>query len=237
MRAFAPVSAFFAAALMGALTPASAQGAQDMNRTIIVTGTGEASAAPDMAILNLGVGADGATAAEALKNNSAQMEATIKSLRDAGVQKKDIQTSGLNIGPRYDYSRDKSPPRITGYQATNMISVNLRDLDKAGAIIDKAVGVGANRLNSLSFDFADPKPMKDAARKAAVADARARAELYADAAGVKLGRVLQISDEFTTHPGPLPTVRLAMAEAAGAAPVERGQSTLSASVTIIFAIE
>jgi uncharacterized protein YggE len=236
MRALA-TSATIAAVL--AASPAAIAGPEEGHhamRTIIVTGVGEASAAPDMAVLNLGVDADGETAAEALQKNSAQMDATIKSLRDAGVDKKDIQTSGLNVSAKYDYSRDNAPPRLVGYQASNRVSVNLRNLDKAGAVIDKAVSVGANRLDSISFAFNDPKPITNAARKDAVADARSKAELYADAAGVKLGQVIQISDSFTQSPGPIMvTSRMRMAEAA--VPIEAGESTISASVTIIYGIE
>jgi len=219
-----------------AAAPAHAGDAQLANRTIIVTGSGEAAAAPDMAFLNLGVEAEGATAAEALRKNSTQMEATLKALRDAGVDKKDIQTSNLNVGARYDYSRDNAPPRIIGYQATNTVTAKLRNLDKAGAIIDKAISVGANRLDSISFGFTDPKPLMNEARKAAVADARARAALYATAADVKLGPVMQISDAFAPIPGPMPVARMAMSEAK-AAPIEIGESAMSANVTIIFAIE
>lgn len=220
-----------------AAAPALADEGHPFNRTIVVTGAGEASAAPDIAYLNLGVEAEGATAAEALRKNSAQMEATIKSLRDAGVDKKDIQTSSLNVGPKYDYSRENAPPKIIGYQATNTVNVKLRNLEKAGAVIDKAVGVGANRFDSISFGFADPKPLLNSARKSAVADARERAALYADAAGVKLGAVMQISDSYSAGPGPMPVyARMDMAEAKSV-PIAVGESTMSANVTIIYAIE
>lgn len=234
MRALT-TSAAAAAAILAA-TPADAESGEFATRTIVITGSGEAAATPDIAYLNLGVEAEGPTAAEALKKNSAQMDATIKSLRDAGVEKKDIQTSGLYVGAKYDYSRDSSPPRIIGYQANNTVSVKLRNLDKAGAVIDKAVGVGANRLDSISFGVANPKPLMDSARKAAVADARDRAALYAEAAGVKVGKVLQISDGYAAAPGPVPVARMAMAEAK-AVPIEVGETSLSASVTIIFEIE
>jgi uncharacterized protein YggE len=227
-------------AIILAASPAAIAGPQDDDhamRTIIVTGNGEATAAPDMALLNLGVDTEGATAAEALRKNSSAMDATIKSLRDAGVDKKDIQTSGLNVSAKYDYSRDNSPPRLTGYQASNRVSVKLRNLDKAGAVIDKAVSVGANRLDSISFAFNDPKPIVNAARKDAVADARSKAELYADAAGVKLGPVMQISDSFTQRPGPIMVTSARMQMADQAAPIEPGESSVSASVTIIYGIE
>lgn len=237
MRALTSSMAALALAAGLSATPAGAAEDQSMNRTIIVTGNGEASAAPDMAFLNLGVEAEGATAAEALRKNSAQMEATIKSLRDAGIDKKDIQTASLNVGAKYDYSRENTPPRIIGYQATNTVSVKLRNLDKAGSVIDKAIGVGANRLDSIAFGFADPKPLMNSARKAAVADARDRAALYADAAGVRLGSVLQISDSYAPTPGPIPVMARMDAADAKFAPISAGESTMSADVTIIFAIE
>lgn len=236
MRALAtPIAAAF---LAGLSAPAAAHDELTTRRTIIVAGIGEASKAPDMAILTLGVEAEGPTASEALRKNSAQMEATLKTLRDAGVDKNDIQTSNLNVGAKYDYSRENQPPRIVGYQATNTVSVKLRKLEKAGAVIDKAIGVGANRLDSISFGFADEKPLQNEARKNAIADARDRAALYAQAADVKLGQVLQISDSFAQGPGPLPVMaRMEMSADAKNVPVMPGETTLSASVTIIYEIE
>ncbi len=242
MRAFATTALAAAAAVGCSAAPVAAGegaagGHYEMKRTIAVTGVGEAVRAPDMANLTLGVEAEGATAAEALRKNSAQMEATIKSLTDAGVEKKDIQTSNLSVGARYDYSPEGRPPRIIGYQATNTVNVKLRNIDKAGNVIDKAVGVGANRLDSIWFSFADPKPIMNEARKNAVADARERAQLYAEAAGVKLGPILQISDSYTPMPGPIPVMaRMDMAEAK-AVPISPGESTTSSSVTVIYAIE
>jgi hypothetical protein len=234
MRNAVSAAAILAAGLAG--SPAAAEGWEN-TRTIVVTGAGEASKAPDMAYLTLGVEADGATASEALRKNSAQMEATIKTLRDAGVDKKDIQTSNLSVGARYDYSREGQAPRLIGYQATNTVSVKLRNLEKAGGVIDKAVASGSNRLDSISFGFADPKPLLNEARKAAVTDARERASLYAEAAGVNLGDVLQISDSFTHAPGPIPIATRADFAKAEAVPIAAGEQAISASVTIIYAIK
>ncbi len=235
MRIAIPVAAALAAGL--AVAPAAAEGWEN-TRTIVVTGAGEAARAPDVAYLTLGVEADGATASEALRKNSAQMEATIKTLRDAGVDKKDIQTSNLSVGARYDYSREGQAPRLIGYQATNTVNVKLRNLEKAGGVIDKAVASGSNRLDSISFGFADTKPLLNEARKAAVADARERASLYAEAAGVKLGPVLQISDSFTQTPGPIPAIaRIEMQAASKAVPIAAGEQSAGASVTIVYAIE
>lgn len=222
---------------LGAAAPAAAHDGAPMERTIVVTGQGEASAAPDIAYMTLGVQTEAPTAAEALRKNATQMDATIKALRDAGVDKKDIQTSSLNVGAQYDYSRENTAPRIIGYQASNTVSVKLRNLGGAGAIIDKAINVGANRLDSISFGFADEKPLRDAARKDAVKDARNRAALYADAAGVKLGPVLQISEGFSAIPGPQPVMMRMDAAEAASTPISAGESSVMASVTIIYRIE
>lgn len=234
MRTAVSAAAILAAGLAG--SPAAAEGWEGA-RTIVVSGAGEASKAPDMAYLTLGVEADGATASEALRKNSAQMEATIKTLRDAGVEKKDIETSNLSVGARYDYSREGGAPRLIGYQAANTVSVKLRNLEKAGGVIDKAVASGANRLDSIAFGFADPKPLLNEARKAAVADARARASLYAEAAGVVLGDVLQISDSFTPGPVPVPVMARADFAKAEAVPIAAGEQAISASVTIVYGIK
>jgi uncharacterized protein YggE len=223
-------------ALCAFALPARAEGDGAAQKTMIVVGAGEASAAPDMAMLNIGVETEGATAGEALRKNAAQMEAAVKSLRDAGVDKKDIQTSNLSVGAKYDYSRNDGPPRIIGYEARNAVTVKIRDVAKAGTIIDKTVSVGANRLDSISFGFTDPKSLSNKARKAAVEDAKERAALYADAAGVKLGAILQISESASELPGPRPMVAR-MAESAKSIPIETGESSISASVTVIYAIE
>ncbi|MDZ7628261.1 MAG: SIMPL domain-containing protein [Parvularculaceae bacterium] len=229
-----PVAAAFAAGLGAA--PANAADWENA-RTIVVTGAGEATKAPDMAFLTLGVEADAATASEALRKNSDRMEATIKTLRDAGVDKKDIQTSSLSVGARYDYSREGQAPRLIGYQATNTVSVKLRNLEKAGGIIDRAVSAGSNRLDSISFGFADPKPLLNQARRGAVVEARERALLYAEAAGVSLGAVLQISDSFAAAPGPYPVAMRADLAEAKAVPIAAGEQTIAASVTIVYAIQ
>ena len=208
----------------------------DAARTIIVTGQGEASAAPDMVVLSIGVETQGDTAAAALRENSAAMSATIEKLKDLGVADKDIQTSGLSINPRYDYERSRTNPPIAGYVASNTVTARLRDLASAGAVIDQAVESGANRLNGISFTFADPKPLYDEARRDAVAQAKAKAELLTDAAGVSLGRLLTIQDGAYRAPSPL-KMTAAFAEAdARAVPIAAGESTLRASVTLIYEI-
>lgn len=203
--------------------------------TITVDGQGEATAAPDTAMINSGVTTQAATARDALDANSKAMQELIAALKDAGIEEKDIQTSNFSVNPNYVYSdaRDENgysrPPKIDGYQVSNTVTVRVRDLDSLGAILDKSVTVGANTINGISFSVADPKDLLDQARTAAVKDARAKAELYAEAAGVKLGDIESIS-ESQGFSGPQPQVMYARAEAAPSVPVQSGE--LSFSVTV-----
>ena len=235
-KALPPVLMAVFLAACSAAPDAAAQSGTPV-RTITVNGEGAASAAPDMAVISIGVRSDGASAAEALRKNSTAMSATIKQLKALGVADKDVQTSGLSIQPRYNYKTDQSPPPIVGYTASNAVTVRLRDLDKAGAVIDQVVQSGANTLGGISFTFADPKPLKDAARRDAVADAREKAELLADAAGVSLGRLMTIQDGYVSAPTPmLEMTRMKSADVA-AVPLEAGESAISANVTLVYELK
>ncbi len=219
--------------------PEAAADSAEAQKTLTVTGRGEAVAAPDLAVVTIGVQTDGATAAEALRANAAAMSATIASLKSMDIADRDIQTSGLSVNPRYDYERNRSAPEVIGFRASNSVRVRLRDLDQAGAVIDEAVSTGANSLGGVSFTFADPKPLYEEARRDAVADAKARAEQLADAAGVRLGPILRIDEGAA--PGLRPermVVSAARMEADFAAPpIEAGESSLTAHVTLIYAID
>jgi hypothetical protein len=202
---------------------------------ITVTGTGTVEAAPDIATLSIGVTTMGETAAAALSANSAQVDAVMARLTAAGIEARDMQTSNLSLNPNWTGHDGSSTtgPTIAGFVASNMLTVRVRQLDGLGAVLDAAVADGANTLNGLSFGLADPAPVLDEARKEAVADARARAELLATAAGVKLGRVISISDGSMPS-GPMPMFR---ADAAAmAVPIASGELGLSASVTIFYEI-
>lgn len=207
-------------------------------RTMTVTGQGKAAAAPDLAIVTIGVQSDGATAQAALRANSAAMNATISKLKSMGIESRDIQSSGLSVNPRYNYEKNRSEPEVIGFRASNSVRVRLRDLDQAGAVIDEAVSSGANSLGGINFTFAEPKPLYEAARRDAVADARARAKLLADAAGVSLGPILSITDGYAPSPRPdrimLSANRM---EADASVPLEAGESSVSANVTLIYEIK
>jgi uncharacterized protein len=201
-------------------------------RTISVTGTGTIEAAPDMATLMIGVTTQGTTAAEALTANTAATEAVIARLTASGIEARDMQTSNLMINPNWT-GYDSSTPTIAGYVASNMLTVRVRKLESTGSVLDAAVADGANTLNGLTFGLADPEPAYNEARKEAVADARAKAELLAAAAGVSLGGVMSIIDNGAmTDPAPM------YREAVSAAPVPvvGGELGLIANVMVTFAI-
>lgn len=206
--------------------------AEDLPRTISVTGTGTIEAAPDMATLMIGVTTQGATAAEALAENSKATEAVIARLTTSGVAARDMQTSNLSINPNWT-GYDSSTPTISGYVASNMLTVRVRALDTTGAILDASVADGANTLNGLTFGLADPEPAYNDARREAVEDARAKAELLASAAGVKLGQVMSITDAGAMT-DPAPMYRDAIS--ASPVPVVGGELGLVANVAVTWAI-
>jgi uncharacterized protein YggE len=215
-----------------ALPLASTAFAEDAVRSISVTGTGTIEAAPDMATLMIGVTTQGKTAAEALAENSKATDAVIARLTASGIAARDMQTSNLSINPNWT-GYDSSTPTISGYVASNMLTVRVRALDTTGAVLDAAVADGANTLNGMTFGLADPEPAYKEARKEAVTDARAKAELLATAAGVKLGQVLSISDAGAmTDPAPM----YRDAVAASPVPVVGGELGLVASVAVTWEI-
>jgi hypothetical protein len=201
-------------------------------RTISVTGTGSVEATPDMATLMIGVTTQAETAAEALAANTAATDAVIARLTASGVEARDMQTSNLSINPNWT-GYDSSTPTISGFVASNMLTVRVRKLETTGAVLDAAVTDGANTLNGLTFGLADPEPAYNEARKEAVADARAKAELLAAAAGVTLGPILAMSDGGAmTDPAPMHREAVASAPV----PVVGGELGLIANVSVTYAI-
>ncbi|MEM8770799.1 MAG: SIMPL domain-containing protein [Pseudomonadota bacterium] len=229
-----------AAAMLAACSapPAALASDNEAKRTITVNGQGQVFAEPDMAVLRIGVVTAGADAKAALSANSASLQATIDNLKAMDVDAKDIQTSGLSISPQYKYnSSNRRTSQINGYEARNGVTVKLRDLDKAGEIVDASVGAGANSLNGFSFTFADPAPLYDAARIDAVKQAQTRAKLLADAAGVNLGALLTIQDGYASIREADAVVARGVQFESASAPIETGESSVSASVTLVYAIE
>ena len=212
--------------------------------TISIEGRGEVLAAPDMAQITSGVTTQGTTAREALDANTAAMTDLIAELKASGITARDIQTSGFSINPNYVYTDERDangytlPPRINGYQVSNTVTVVVRQLDTLGAILDKSVTIGANTVNGVSFSVADPSTHYNEARKAAFADARAKAELYATAAGGTLDEINAISESQGFN-SPQPVAMYAMrAEAASAdVPVEGGELTFAINVTVQWELD
>lgn len=221
-----------------ALVTFPALAAETPPATISVTGEGRIEAAPDMATVSLGVQTDADTAATAMAENSERLAAVIERLKAAGIEPRDIQTSGLSLGPRYDYSQqDGTAPKLVGYSASNMVTVRVRALDTVGGVLDGVVADGANTLNGLSFGLAEDRPLMDEARREAVADAAAKAALYAEAAGVKLGRVITIAEAGGyAPPMPMPMAMEAGFAKAADVPVAPGELTVSASVSMVYEI-
>jgi uncharacterized protein len=197
---------------------------------ITVTGIGVTETAPDLATLSIGVTTQGDTAAAALSANSDALAAVTARLTAAGIEPRDMQTSNLSLNPNWT-GYDSSTPTISGYVAMNMLTIRVRSLDSLGAVMDAAVTDGANTVNGLTFGLADPAPALDSARDEAVADARARAERLAAAAGVTLGRVMTIS-ETAGGVEPMPAFRAEVS----AVPVQGGELGISAYVTMSFEI-
>ncbi|SPH24927.1 26 kDa periplasmic immunogenic protein [Defluviimonas aquaemixtae] len=210
--------------------------AQEPPATITVTGEGRVEAAPDMATISLGVTTEAETASAAMTENSDAVAAVLTRLAETGIDDRDIQTSGLSLGPRYNYrSSDGEAPEITGYTVSNMVTVRLRALDTLGGILDRVVSDGANTLNGLAFGLQDDRDAMDEARRGAVAEAARKAALYADAAGVTLGPILSIHEGGAMMPQPKMMAEASFARDGGV-PVAGGELSIGADVTIVYAI-
>ena len=228
-------------AFSGLVTIPSSVGAQELepsDRFISVIGLGEVSAVPDLAIVTIGVSEQADTAADALAANSKAMNAVIRTIKSHKIRDNDIQTSHFSMNPHYSYAEPpgSAPAKITGYEVSNQVTVRVRDAPLLATVLDEAIKAGSNRISSIAFSFADDKSLKNKARLAAVEDARRKAELYAKAAGVSLGRVISIS-EAGSAPFMAGNRRSMMVNAAGAPPIARGEETIRARIDIIWELK
>lgn len=213
-------------------TPAQAG---DTQRQITVTGEGQVAATPDMATISMGVTFEAETARSAMDATSAATGEMLQQLADLGIESRDMQTSSLTLNPIWaDRSSSASKKRgITGFVANNSVHVRLRDLSILGLVLDSVIDDGANNFNGLQFSVQDPDPLANGARQRAVADAIAKAQLLTQAANVSLGPVLSISE----HGGVRPQMLERSAARGGNVPIAAGEVTVSATVTMVFAIE
>ncbi|WP_265571695.1 SIMPL domain-containing protein [Sphingomicrobium nitratireducens] len=222
--------------------PAAAQGVPTVspNATRLdIAVTGESSRVPDLAIIDAGVETRAPTARGAIEENARRMTQVLAALKKAGIAEKDVQTSSINLSPQYDYRRDEAPV-LTGYSASNRVSVKFRDIAKAGDILDALVAVGANQINGPSLTIDRPEEAMAEARLDAIAKGRQRAELYARALGKRVVRLAMVSEGGG---GPIirPTAMRSMAmedvAAAPPTPIMPGEQEVSVTLSMSFDLE
>jgi uncharacterized protein len=229
-----------AAALAGIGRPEAAGGASDTSgEGITVTGVGHVDAVPDEAEFSLGITTKGRTAREALTANSAGMQRLIAALKTAGVAEKDIKTQNVSVGPSYEGGpvTPAGAERAAGYMASNSVSVRIRQIDRAGAVLEAASTAGANQVYGPTLTRADREGLEQKALENAVANARERADALAGAAGVGVGRVTAIVQAVEGGGVIYEGARVAMDTASAKVPIEKGTEEITASVTVTFEIE
>jgi uncharacterized protein YggE len=201
--------------------------------SISVSGEGSVSAAPDLAVIDGGVTTEARTAREASDTNNAAMGKVLLALKTAGIEDRDVQTSRLSLQPQYSQAPNRPGSNtVTGYRASNRVTLRLREVAKVASTIDTLVASGANDIGGINFEVAQASKLLDDARSEAVADARRKAEIYAKAAGVTLGAPLRISEEGGGAPAPM----MFRAKMAAPTPVAQGEETLRVNVSVTWEI-
>jgi uncharacterized protein len=235
MRPAPPAIAFvLVVAALGA--PALAQAPAGFPPAISVTGEAHISVPPDLASVDAGVATDARSAHEASDASNVAMAKVLAALKATGIDARDIQTSRLSLQPQYAPNRS-GPSPITGYRASNRVTVRIRDVGKVAGVIDTLVGAGANDIGNVSFEVSQTSKLLDEAREKAVADARRKAEIYARAAGVTLGAPLSISEEGAPQPMYRAKMMQGAPMAAAPTPIAQGEETLSVSVSVTWGIK
>jgi uncharacterized protein YggE len=235
------------AAIAAATAPAAAQTGQagvvpmiPASGTVLdVTAEGRTTRVPDLATIRAGTVTQGATAAQAMADNAAAMARVMAAVRKAGVAPRDLATATVQLQPQYRYVENQAPV-VTGYQATNSVSIRFRDIARSGAILDALVGVGANQIDGPSLSVAEPDAALDEARADAVKRARARADLYARAAGLRVVRMISVAEAGQDAGGPdRPPVMFARMAKADAAPTEiaPGEKDITATLQVRFLLD
>lgn len=209
-------------------------GAGSDGTLLSVSARGESSRTPDIATASAGVVTQAADASTAMRENAAQMSRVMAAIRAAGVAEKDIQTSGINIHPSYRHVENEEP-RISGYNASNTVNLTVRDIAKLGEVLDALVASGANNVNGPSFGIDRPEVVYDEARRKALEQARARADMYAKALDLRVRRIVSISEGGSLpQPRPMYAMRAMAAMDAESTPVSPGENTLEANLEVVF---
>lgn len=239
-RAFRPRTALFATALVALLASgltmtASAQSPQTTNdgTLLSISADAQATRVPDIATLSGGVVTQATDANTAMRANADQMSKVMAAIKAAGIAERDVQTAGISLFPQYRYAENQ-PPTITGYQATNTVNVKVRDISRLGKVLDALVASGANQISGPNFEIDEPEAAYDEARRNALKKAQARADMYAATLGLRVRRIVSISEGGGYNPpGPLPMMKMAAMEARDT-PVSPGETALSASLSVVF---
>ncbi|HLW69926.1 MAG TPA: SIMPL domain-containing protein [Candidatus Binataceae bacterium] len=206
-------------------------------RTIVVSGDGEVQAAPDQATLDLAIETHAATASEAAGLNGSLAQKVRDALKAKLTDKGTMWTGGYSLSPDYNEPRNGDPAKIIGYRAQNSITVQTQALDIVGPLIDAAIAAGANQVNSLDYTLRDNTKARGDAIAKASRDAQAQAEALAAALGVKLGQVLKATTEAESRPVPMMRMQALAMSRGGATPIEVGQVTVPATVSLTYAIQ
>ena len=236
--------ALLAALLVGAASlPASAHAqavafAQPVSGTRLeISATGDATRVPDIATISAGVSTRAATAKAALQQNATRMERVRAALKAAGIADRDIQTANINLNPEYRYV-DNQPPRLTGYSASNQLNVRFRDIASTGEILDALVAQGANQINGPTLSIDKPQAALDEARTKALAVGRARAELYGRSLGMRVVRLLSVSETGREYSGPRGGMVMMEARAASAdMKIDPGEQKLEVTLAMTFELQ
>jgi uncharacterized protein YggE len=237
-RRLAPIA--LALMLASAAPPALAQAAADpafAATTLNISADGETKVTPDMATIVLGVDLTAPTAGQAMSGEAERMGRVIAALEAAGIEARDLQTSNLSLSPQTVYE-EGHPPRLTGYQASNQLTVTVRDLARLGPVADAVVAAGATTIGQISFALADPLAAENAARLAAVKALEDKASLYAQATGYHVARLVNLAEGAPEEPQPFqPRPMMAMRAAAAPTPVESGELTVRIEVSGLFELQ
>lgn len=227
---------------LAACAPASAPHAspvESRTSSLDVTATGKVSAAPDRATVSAGVVTEGKTAQQAMVANATKMNSVFEELKAAGIPENNIQTSQLSLQPRYNY-QDRQTPTIDGYEARNTVTAKSEDLQSVGAMLDALVKAGVNNIGGINFSIDNPDDAMNEARAKAISAAKLKAETMAEAAGVKLGKLLNMS-EANTGGQPRPMMMQAGFRSdsmeSAPTPIASGEQSLEVTVNLSYAIE
>lgn len=223
------------ASLMTANAQTPAIQASSVDGTLLsVSANAEASRVPDVATLSAGVVTQAADGNAAMRQNAEQMAKVLAAIKSAGIADKDVQTSGINLNPQYRYAENQ-PPTITGYQASNTVNLKVRDVTRLGDVLDALAAQGSNQINGPAFEIDEPEPVYDEARLAALGKARARAETYAKALGMRVRRIVSISEGNRGDFNPRPMMAMSKSmDQMESTPVAPGETTLSINLDVVF---